>query len=308
MATSLKEVPLLSLRQGKRQFAAAFTEGLQAIGFVRITDHDLPKPLLEKLYRAAAGLFAHPPQTLARFHHPKLNGQRGFVPFRTEQAESMKVPDEKEFWHIGREELLHNIWPTPEMAPDFARLGQEVYRRMDILYLSLLRSLELALEIEQGTLVDLATGANNSVLRIAHYPALKRDRPVQAVRAAAHGDINMLTLLVAATEPGLQVETRSGEWIDAGEQEGEIIVNAGLMLKRATNQWFPATKHRVVNPDGGRIQDKARISAPFFGHPRLEAILYPDDAFLGEGMPQPQPPITAQAYLQEILAKIGLSY
>ena len=168
----------------------------------------------------------------------------------------------------------------------------------------LLRGLALYLNQSEDVFTDL-TDDGNTILRSLYYPALK-DRTVEpgAIRAAAHEDINFITLLITSTSSGLQLLTRDGKWLDVNAQPGEIVADSGDMLSRVTNGLLPATTHRVINPDD---MSSARYSMPFFVHPRPDAILSVLDNCKGEGFPEPPPDITGIDFLNERLVELGLS-
>ena len=140
-------------------------------------------------------------------------------------------------------------------------------------------------------LKDMIAQSEKTLLRILHYPPMKGDEEPGAIRAAAHGDINLLTVLPAANEPGLQVQTKEGGWLDVPCDFGNLIINIGDMLQEASGGYFPSTIHRVINPTG-KASDKSRISLPLFLHPRPDVVL--------------SERYTAQSYLDERLRELGV--
>ncbi|MEM1409550.1 MAG: 2-oxoglutarate and iron-dependent oxygenase domain-containing protein [Pseudomonadota bacterium] len=284
----------LSLKEGINggDLLAALTD----TGFAILTDHGVDLSRLHEAYRSVEAFFALPQTEKNRFITPHA-GQRGYTPFGTENAKDNPVPDLKEFWHVGRDKILPNIWPNhPE---DFRRNIAWLYDAIDALGLTLLKSLTGPLGIAPSTFDDLA-GNGNSVLRLLHYPPIPADAEPKAVRAAAHEDINLITLLVAASADGLELLDRQGLWQPIRAPADAIVVDAGDMLARITAGAIPATTHRVVNPSGPNV---SRYSMPFFLHPRPDALLSVLPPFDHEGSP---PTIRADAFLSERLRAIGL--
>jgi isopenicillin N synthase-like dioxygenase len=142
---------------------------------------------------------------------------------------------------------------------------------------------------------------NNSVLRVLHYPPVPARIPPGSLRAAPHEDINLLTLLVAAQGPGLQLLDRDGRWLPVETDRHNLIVDSGDMLARITNERIPATTHRVVNPRGDNV---SRYSMPFFLHPNSRAMLSCLPGCEGDGARYPD--IRAADFLAERLREIGL--
>lgn len=287
-------VPVLSCRDGIDD--AALYAALTDTGFVVLTDHGIDLSRLHHAYRAARAFFDLPAEEKARFVVGS-DGQRGYTAFGRENAKGNPVPDLKEFWHVGRDAIAPNVWP--DEPPDFRDAVGWLYDELDRVGLDILRALTRRLGIPGTTFDEMATDGN-SVLRLLHYPPVPGDADPRAVRAAAHEDINLITLLVSASAAGLEILGRDGSWQAVQAPPDAIIADAGDMLARITNGRIPATTHRVVNPDGENV---SRYSMPFFLHPRPDAVLETFPAFR-DGTEQP--PITAQAFLAERLAEIGL--
>lgn len=264
---------------------AAFTEalgaGLSRWGFVAVTGHGVSDALLQEAYVAAAEVFALPEAAKRACERPEIGRQRGYTPFEVERAKDHAVPDAKEFWHVGRElpagyagEIPANVFPAEH--PAFARLMRALYAAQEAFALRLLASVGDFLGLPSGYF-DAMAGEGNSVLRVIHYPDPPQGagaRPVPGqVRAAAHEDINLMTVLPTATQPGLEILTRDGAWLAVEAPPGAMICDTGDMMQYLTGGRMPATTHRVVNPaDGG---DGGRYSMPFFLHPAPEAVLSP---------------------------------
>ncbi|MEE4213142.1 MAG: 2-oxoglutarate and iron-dependent oxygenase domain-containing protein [Parvularcula sp.] len=292
--THSPHVPVLSLRRGVD--ADALYAALKETGFVVLTEHGIDLSRLHETYRTVEAFFARPAEEKARFV-VGTDGQRGYTAFGRENAKGNPVPDLKEFWHVGRDAIAPNVWPDePEsFKADIAWL----YNELDRVGLDLLRALTGPLDVPRSTFDEMAEDGN-SVLRLLHYPPIAKDADPKAVRAAAHEDINLITLLVSASAAGLELLGRDGEWRAVAAPADAIIADAGDMLARITNGVIPATTHRVVNPDG---PNTSRYSMPFFLHPKPTAVLSVFERFRDGNEAED---ITADGFLRERLAEIGL--
>jgi isopenicillin N synthase-like dioxygenase len=292
---------------------AAALAAFQDTGFVILTGHGVAPELIARAYRVAQALFELP---LA----DKLacaGGLRGYTPFGREHAKDSAVADLKEFWQVGRTPpepvpgaaadmgrtdplFPPNVWPSgvPQARETFAAL----FEALDGAGRRLLTALAPQLELPAPFLADLTLGAP-SLLRVLHYPPVPDGAAPGAVRAAAHEDINFITLMVGARGAGLEILLRDGRWVPVVAKPGTLIVNAGDMLARLTGGLIPATTHRVVNPDGPNV---SRHSMPFFLHPRNETDLTCLPSCLARGGVA-QPPISAGDFLAERLRAIGLA-
>lgn len=314
MAT--ENVPVVDLNdfhdpQKRDAFVQTLGEAITRLGFVRVTGHSLQTETVEETYDLVKKFFFQPAETKKQYLVPGGAGQRGYTPYRAEHAKGMDVPDLKEFWHVGRElsedhdlsaVYPANVWPSE--LPSFKPVSLALYSQLEVVSNILLTGLALYLG-EPADAFTRLTDDGNTILRMIHYPALDDHTFIPgAVRAAAHEDINFITLLITSTASGLQILTRDNEWLDVNAEPGEIVADSGDMLSRITNGRLPATTHRVINPDVGFTN---RFSMPFFVHPRPEAVLRVLDCCRGEGFPEPEADITGQAFLDQRLAEIGLS-
>lgn len=307
-----RKVPELSLKrylsdESSEQvaFSEALFEGLKEYGFVVVTDHEVSGALLEKAYNYSEILFALPTEVKEKYSIP-LNGfQRGYTPFGTEHAKDSKVADLKEFWHVGRSsgfsEGLENIWPVEEL-PRFQKIFEDLFAKLDQTGKTLLEALSLSLDLEKD-FFNKRVDRGNSILRLLHYPPVAKGAEPAALRAAPHEDINLITILVAATQSGLQLKDRDGEWLDVEGPPGSLIVDAGDMLSRITNEVIPATTHQVINPNPEL--NESRYSMPFFLHPNSDVMLECLPSCRGEG--EKYSPINAGEFLKKRLREIGLS-
>lgn len=292
-------------------FARAMGESYARTGFAVISDHGLDPALIARALDATKAFFALPEGVKRRYHIAGGAGQRGYIPFGVEAAKGAKTVDLKEFWHVGRalpaghrycEQMPDNIWPVEIESFEHDVYG--LYQALDELGLDLLASIADFLHIERGFLQD-AVRDGNSVLRLLHYPPTP-PKP-EGVRAEAHEDINVITLLLGAEEAGLQLLTREGEWIEVNPPEGALVVNIGDMLQRLTNHVLPSTTHRVVNPAPERAH-LPRYSIPFFLHFAPDFLIETLPSCVGADNPNRYPtPITAQDFLLERLREIRLA-
>ena len=310
---SSKKLPELSLKsfqsgtvQERTRFSRALTESLIEFGFVIIKDSDTITPeLLSDAYNLIQDFFAMP-ESYKRSLTYKNGGHRGYTAFGTEHAKDTAIPDLKEFWHIGQPNppiagqpayYAENIWPD---LPRFKEVFLHLYEVLEDMGLILLEALADRIDPDQDYLSAMAK-QGNSILRLLHYPPISENVNPGAVRAAAHEDINLITLLVAADGRGLQILTREGEWLEIKTAPENVIVDAGDMLAHITGWQIPATTHRVINV--GDLT-KSRYSIPFFMHPRPDTVLRPLEHFCDD--PGSVEIMTAKQSLEKRLKEIGL--
>jgi len=305
----VSSIPTLDVRNlDDDVLGAAFRE----YGFCALVGHDIGSELVDPAYDTVRQFFALPDDVKLRYQVPGSAGARGYTPFRTEKAKNEELPDLKEFWHVGRDllpddpsyaRMRPNVWPSevPGMRPALLAL----YRALDVLGARVLSTLARHLDLVDDWFDD-KIDHGNSILRPLHYPPLV-DGASSGVRSAAHEDINLITLMIAVDEPGLEILRRDGTWLSVDAKPGQVIVNIGDMLQRLSNHVLPSTTHRVVNPSGeaGR---RSRYSLPFFLHPNSEFSIETLPSCVSAERPNLYPePITADAYLQERLREIGLA-
>ena len=275
-------------------------EALEQYGFVALSGHGIDTNLLDRAYAEAEQVFDLPIGDKTACETPEDGRQRGYTSFGVEHAKDQPIADLKEFWHIGRPPPTPPGVPPnrfPEASPAFGPTFLALFEAMDAFAADLLRVVATYLALPEDYFADRAEGGN-SLLRAIHYPPLATDAPEGAVRAAAHEDVNLITILPASTAPGLELLTRDGRWIAVEPPAGAMICDTGDMMARMTKGRMPATTHRVVNPRGEHARS-SRYAIPFFVHPRPEVRL---DAIDGS-----EPGPTADAFLKERLRAIGLS-
>lgn len=312
-ADALAHVPSLSLTRNAADpagFAADLGASFERFGFAVVRDHGIPADLIARAWALTEALFAQDEAAKRAYHQPGGGGARGYTPFKTEIAKGASAVDLKEFWHIGRElpaghrfasVMAPNIWPqAPEgFRETFTQLFTAFDRAGDVLLSAIARHLGLAPDW-----FDRAVADGNSVLRLLHYPPIGAD--AEGVRAGAHEDINLITLLLGAEEAGLELLDRDGAWLPVKPPEGAMVVNVGDMLQRLTNHVLPSTTHRVVNPPAER-RGVSRYSMPFFLHPAPDFVIETLPGCISAEQPNRYPvPITAHDYLHERLVEIGL--
>lgn len=297
----------------KKAFVAALGAAYHNIGFVAIRNHFLTSELQNKLYTSIKEYFALPDEIKKKHERTDLAGQRGYTGKGKEHAKGRNTGDLKEFYHVGQElsstELSDegypaNIWP--EEIPGFREAAIDVYRALEKTGIYMLRAIALYLGLPEK-FFDEKVKNGNSILRPIHYfPIVDPSSvPDDAVRAAEHGDINLITLLMGASADGLQVLRRDGKWIPITALPDQLVVNVGDMLERLTNKKLKSTIHRVVNPPR-EIMNVPRYSIPFFMHPRSEMSLATLDSCVDQENPKLWEDITAGEFLDQRLREIGL--
>ena len=298
-------IPLSLVEADPAAAAAAFGDAFGRTGFAVVADHGIDAALIDRALAATKAFFALPGAVKRRYHIPGGGGQRGLTPFGIEIAKGASASDLKEFWHTGRDlppgdplsaAMPPNVWPA-EIA-DFRPAVSALYAALDAAGGRVLRVLAVHLGLAADFFVA-PTRDGNSVLRLLHYPPVT-GAPA-AVRAGAHEDINVITLLLGAEEAGLQLLDRAGVWRDIEAPSGALVCNIGDMLQRLTGGALPSTTHRVVNPAPERAS-VARYSTPFFLHFRPDYLI---ETLPGSPGPAAEP-ITADAYLRQRLHEIGL--
>jgi len=310
-----RSIPILDLgRDGAGEPGADLVrtlgDGLRELGFLTVAGHGVEPALINEVYELWRRFFAQPQKAKQRYAGIG-GGSRGFTPFGVEHAKGRATPDLKEFWHVGQEDpppgasldvYPANVWPEA-LVPGITGPTLRLYRALEELAAALLTALAEYFDLPPDTFAGMMRHGQ-SVLRVIHYPRLDAEPEPGALRAAEHEDINLITLLCEATEPGLEILTREGDWLPVQAAAGQIVVDAGDMLCRCTNEVVPATTHRVINPPQAGHQD--RYSMPFFVHPRPQVDLTVMDRFVSAERPPKYPPITAGQFLDQRLQEIGL--
>lgn len=264
---------------------AQFVQSLRSTGFGVLKNHPIPKELVESIYQNWYQFFISDRKNEFQFNVDTQDGY--FPPSVSEVAKGQSVKDIKEYFHV---------YPWGQIPQELKEQILDYYQRANEFASTLLGWVEehAPADVQARFSVALSEMINDSektLLRVLHYPPMSGEEEPGAIRAAAHEDINLLTVLPAANEPGLQVKGRDGEWIDVPCDFGNLIINIGDMLQEASGGYFPSTTHRVINPTGER-QTQSRISLPLFLHPKPDVVL--------------SERYTAHSYLMERLRELGV--
>jgi isopenicillin N synthase-like dioxygenase len=310
LPSSIEPVSFELFSQDFEGFTQALGGSFARFGFAVISDHGLPQDRIDAAIASAKAFFALPEEAKLKYKLP-VGGQRGYTPFGIETAKGAQHYDLKEFWHVGRDlppghryrnHMPDNVWPDAEV-PAFHETVGWLYGALDAMGLKVLEAIATYLGLDRQ-FFDPTVDFGNSVLRLLHYPPVPKDGP--HIRAGAHEDINVITLLLGAEEAGLEVKDRDGQWLPINPPPGALVVNIGDMLQRLTNHRLPSTTHRVVNPAPER-RGFARYSTPFFLHFNSDYLIKTLPNCVDAAHPDRYPtPITADEYLQERLREIKL--
>ncbi len=315
------EIPSLDLKdfthgdqEARSRFVNKLGEAYTNIGFIALKNHGLSDALRDQLYATIERFFSLPEAVKQAYEIAGLAGQRGYTGKGKEHAKGRSTGDLKEFYQIGQmvddprdpvnEEYPSNIWPS-EIA-EMEAVCSEAYKTLEAAGKQILRAVAIYLGLEENYF-DNKVHNGNSILRCIHYFPIENpdDVPADAVRAAEHGDINLITLLMGASADGLQVLRRDGKWIPITALPEQVVVNIGDMLARLTNDTLKSTIHRVVNPPR-EMMHTSRYSIPFFMHPRSEMDLSCLESCIDAQHPKKYEDMTAGAFLDERLREIGL--
>ncbi len=263
-----------------QQTPQALTHSLHKTGFAILSHPPIEDQLVQAVYQEWAAFFTSQQKHNYTFD-PEI--QSGYFPFQLEQAKGHTVPDLKEFFHL---------YSWTNLPTGMSDLTWQLYNQLSQLATELLGWVEQFSPTSfTEPLGDMINNSQETLLRLIHYPPLLNTTPPGAIRAAAHEDINLITLLPAATAMGLELLTPQQKWISVPCNPGDLVINGGDMLQMASGGYFRSATHRVVNPEG-EMATSSRFSMPLFLHPRREVVL--------------SGTTTARAYLLERLAEIGL--
>ncbi|MBP8080536.1 MAG: isopenicillin N synthase family oxygenase [Arenimonas sp.] len=311
----MSTIPTLDIRRfdsDRDAFVAELGATYREWGFCGVSHHGIGTGAIDGAYQVFKEFFALPEQAKLKYHVPGSGGARGYTPFGIETAKDSQYPDLKEFFHIGRElpegsryrEFMPpNLWPTE--VPEFRERAYGLFQALDSLGSRVLCALAIHIGLPAEFFVD-KTRFGNSILRPIHYPPIISP-DVPNVRAGAHEDINLITLLVGASAAGLEVLARNGEWVPFTAESDTIVVNIGDMLQRLSNHVYPSTTHRVVNPPGAAAR-QPRYSTPYFLHANPDYLIETLPGCITAENPDRYPtPITANDYLMQRLREIKLA-
>ncbi len=297
----------------RAQFVQDLGKAFNETGFVTIANHGLSDELIDSLYDSVKKFFGQPEEIKRKYEFPELAGQRGYTSKGREKAKDSTTPDLKEFWQRGQtivgEEYSKADFPdNPEVTelPEFNAATSEIYKKLEEAGRNLLKAIATYLELPEDYFEKYVINGN-SILRAIHYFPIENPDAIspEAVRAGAHEDINLITLLIGASADGLEVLTKDNEWFPIRAKGKDIVVNVGDMLQRLTNNKLKSTTHRVVNPPR-ELMGTSRFSVPFFLHPKASMSLASLDSCIDAEHPKAYEDYTAGQYLDERLREIGL--
>lgn len=314
---TLQKIPTVNLNDFisgntnlKSKFVNDIGTAFSEIGFVALKGHFLDAPKINEIYSQIQKFFDLPLNTKLKYEQPDTGGQRGFTSFGKEHAKGRTEGDLKEFWHFGQHiaaaSKYKGIYPENlevEELPHFNTAGTNTYQLLEKTGVYILRALALYIGLDEFYF-DPFVMEGNSILRPIYYPPIKNN-PKNAERAAAHTDINLITLLMGAQGKGLQVQTHDKQWIDAVAEPDELIINVGDMLSRHTNNKLKSTIHRVANPPQAEW-NIPRYSIPFFMHPVSDMKLNCLPICVDDKHPKQFQDTTAGEFLIQRLREIGL--
>ena len=308
----LSKVPTLDISKFKsndenlvKEFSDDLGMSFNQTGFAIIKNHGLTTEMTNVLYDSIKSFFNLEDEKKIKYYFPELYGQRGYVIKGQEHAKGSSKGDLKEFFHIGNPAISNpkNIWPIEVI--DFDEIGTEAYLTLENIGLTILESIAIYLGLEKKYFTDKVKGGESIMRSIHYYPLNENDVQDGAVRAAAHGDINLITLLMGASADGLEIFTKDKKWIPIISEPDQLVINVGDMLERLTNKRLMSTVHRVVNPDKSKL-NTSRYSIPFFMHPKPNMDLSCLDGCIDIDNPKSFDDITAGEFLEERLKEIGL--
>ena len=312
---SIPVVDYLDFTTGDEERKSAFIQSvgdsLKEIGFFALKNHGIPLSAIEQSYEQGDAFFSMSDEVKKSYLQPEIAHQRGYTAFGIEHAKNNPAPDLKEFWQTGRSHptsgkkptYVENVWPNRHL-PEFKGVIDGLFTQMEGLSQHLLESCSLYLGKPESWLGSMAEDGN-TIMRIIHYPPIPPDA-AERVRAGAHEDINLITLLLGADEGGLQLLGKDGKWLEVNPPPGCVTCNIGDMLQRLSNHKLPSTTHRVVNPPAERAHIP-RYSMPYFLHPNPDFIIETLESCISAENPNRYPePISSDEYLQERLREIKL--
>ncbi|AKM10685.1 isopenicillin N synthase family dioxygenase [Croceicoccus naphthovorans] len=303
-------IAAVSLTEPMDELADKLGRSFGEYGFAVVQDHGIDPDLIARAEDMSRRFFALPEDVKRRYFIAGGGGARGYTPFKTEIAKGYDKKDLKEFWHVGRtlpegdplaQYMAPNIWP--EEIDGFRATFEALYTEFEKAGGKILRALAIHLGLKPDWF-DATVDKGNSVMRLLHYPPI--ENADGAVRAAPHGDINTITLLLGAEEAGLELLSKQGEWIPVQPPKGALAVNIGDMLSRLTNDRLRSTIHQVRNPEGEGAR-RSRYSMPFFLHFRPDFVIETLPSCIDEAHPDQYPEsLTAHDFLAIRLKEIGL--
>ena len=312
MSDYLSKVPTLDISKftsGNQDLVEEFSEDLgnsfNQTGFAIIKNHGLTEETTRNLYSSIQTFFELDDEKKVKYYFPELYGQRGYVIKGQEHAKGSSKGDLKEFFHIGNPAISNpkNIWPIE--VDQFEEIGTNAFLTLENIGLTILEAIALFLNLDKNYFENKVKGGESIMRSIHYYPLKEEDVQDGAVRAGAHGDINLITLLMGASADGLEILTKEDKWIPIISEPDQLVINVGDMLERLTNKKLMSTVHRVVNPSKEKL-NTSRYSIPFFMHPRPEMDLTSLENCIDDQNPKSFDDMTAGEFLEQRLREIGL--
>ena len=312
MSDYLSKVPTLDISKftsGNQDLVEEFSENLgnsfNQTGFAIIKNHGLTEETTKNLYSSIQTFFELDDEKKVKYYFPELYGQRGYVIKGQEHAKGSSKGDLKEFFHIGNPAISNpkNIWPIE--VDQFEEIGTNAFLTLENIGLTILEAIALFLNLDKNYFENKVKGGESIMRSIHYYPLKEEDVQDGAVRAGAHGDINLITLLMGASADGLEILTKEDKWIPIISEPDQLVINVGDMLERLTNKKLMSTVHRVVNPSKEKL-NTSRYSIPFFMHPRPEMDLTSLENCIDDQNPKSFDDMTAGEFLEQRLREIGL--
>ncbi len=262
-----------------------FAKSLEETGFAVITNHPIDQKLMQEVFKEWEIFFNSSYKMNYLYNN---DTQDGLFPMNiSETAVGYDIKDIKEFFHY---------YPWGQYPKELSNKTKELYKQMTDVAVTLLQWVEdnLPKHIQEKLsepLSKMVENCNQILLRVLHYPPLTGNEATGAVRANAHTDINLITVLIAASQSGLQVRDSQGNWLEVPVDPGMLAINIGDMLQEATDGFYKSTAHRVINPTDDN-RHKSRYSIPLFLHARPDVVL--------------SKRYTAKSFLNERLAQLGI--
>ncbi|WP_440683025.1 2OG-Fe(II) oxygenase family protein [Cysteiniphilum halobium] len=278
---------ILSVDYYAKNAAKRFTDSLKQTGFGVLETHPINWQLIEDVYSEWREFIN---SKVAHNYYYDKTTQDGYFPMDiSETAKGETTRDLKHYFHL--------YFPNGRYPKEVSNKARELFEKLFELGKTLLQWIDDHMDPKTSQELHMplveALSFDRTLFRVLHYPAIKGDEEPGAIRAAAHEDINLITLLPVASSPGLEVYAhKEDKWYEVPCKPQSIIINIGDMLQEMTNFEYIATKHRVVKPEG-EAQGVDRMSIPCFMHAKA-------DVYLSDKYP------TADAFLDERLIELGV--
>ncbi len=291
----------------RSEFVDDLGQAFETIGFAAIEGHDFTSNDRDLLQKSIKSFFNQSQIEKMKSHDPNAKGQRGFTSFGTEHAKGEETPDLKEFFQWGPMDAKKRGLDENILVPNIPEMDETVsraYNKLEAIGQDLMKAIALHLCLPEDFFISYLN-QGHSIFRAIHYPG-QTNATQNGIRAAAHEDINLITLLMGASAEGLELLSKEGVWLPIHVTSDVLVINVGDMLQRLTNNVMRSTTHRVVNPAPEK-QHLPRFSMPFFVHPNEKMPLDCLNICVSDEKPKEYSNITAGEYLHQRLVEIGLA-